>query len=134
MIEKRRDFCQLETFVAECAEAEVVVLKTALYGRMRIGRCVKRNYGHVGCAKDVLAATDRFCSGRLNACSFAVSSLHQYQPCPGDLTPYLEASYECRSGWPSQQLSLVWYFGFVSNCVAICLNLTNLRKICWLIN
>jgi len=38
---------------------------SARYGRMRQdGRCVKRDYGYVGCAADVLAHVDRLCSGR----------------------------------------------------------------------
>ena len=77
---------------------KVISMSSARYGRMRQdGRCVKRDYGYVGCAADVLAHVDRLCSGR-RVCDFAVAELHGSQPCPNDLTPYLEASYECLPG------------------------------------
>ena len=53
------DFCQLETFSANCSlgsavrSPEVAVVRAARYGRMRLGRCVRRDYGHVGCTADV---------------------------------------------------------------------------------
>jgi len=106
MVTETRDYCQLETFYAACSggvggsedQLQVVSMLTARYGRMRQdGRCVKRDYGYVGCAADVLAHVDRLCSGR-RVCDFPVSDLHGSQPCPNDLTPYLEASYECLSG------------------------------------
>ena len=37
-------------FEASCAEDEVVVMTTAQYGRMRPGRCVKKDYGYIGCS------------------------------------------------------------------------------------
>jgi len=67
-------------------------------GRMRLSRCVRRDYGHVGCTADVRAEVDAMCSGRLGGCRFAVSRLNPRQPCPGDLTPYLQIAYECVPG------------------------------------
>ena len=101
-----RDYCQLETFYAACSgdlssdePLKVISMLSARYGRMRQdGRCVKRDYGYVGCAADVLAHVDRLCSGR-RVCDFPVAELHGNQPCPNDLTPYLEASYECLPGY-----------------------------------
>ena len=37
------DTCVLETFVAECQDDEVIVIESAMYGRMNMGRCVKGN-------------------------------------------------------------------------------------------
>jgi hypothetical protein len=122
-----RDICQLETFHANCSSVtyggnsarsklrlpEVIVIQSARYGRMRFGRCVTRDYGHVGCGVNMLAEVDALCSGRLKTCQFSVSRLHSAavggaksgsddqivsQPCPGDLTSYLEASYSCIPG------------------------------------
>lgn len=91
------EYCQLEMFRATCSEGHVVVMKSALYGRMRLGRCVQRDYGFIGCSNDVTAHVDRLCSGR-QGCEFQVAELHKNQPCPADLTPYLQASYECVPG------------------------------------
>ena len=50
----------------------------------------RRDYGHLGCVTDVRAEVDAMCSGRLGGCRFAVSRLNPRQPCPADLTPYLQ--------------------------------------------
>ena len=98
------DYCQLETFYANCSRGsavklpEVAVVRSALYGRMRLSRCVRRDYGHVGCTADVRAEVDAMCSGRLGGCRFPVSRLNPRQPCPGDLTPYLQIAYDCVPG------------------------------------
>ena len=91
------EYCQLEEFHASCAPGHVVVMTSSVYGRMRIGRCVKQDYGFIGCSADVLRYVDRLCSGR-HVCQFPVAQLHGNQPCPDDLTPYLEASYQCVPG------------------------------------
>ena len=91
------EYCQLEMFRASCAPGHVVMMTSALYGRMRTGRCVKQDYGFIGCSADVLRYADRLCSG-VQICQFAVAELHGNQPCPDDLTPYLEASYQCVPG------------------------------------
>ena len=35
------EICQTETFKASCKEDEVIVMKSARYGRMHLGRCVQ---------------------------------------------------------------------------------------------
>jgi len=90
------EYCQLETFHASCPDGQVLYMDGAMYGRMRLGRCVRRDYGSIGCAADVLPHTDRLCSGR-RTCSFQVAELNGNQPCPGDLTPYLDLNYTCIS-------------------------------------
>ena len=72
-------------------------MESARYGRMRLGRCVQRSYGYLGCAADVLGQVDRRCSGRRD-CGFQVSELHGNQPCPGDLAPFLLAKHACIPG------------------------------------
>jgi hypothetical protein len=71
----------------------------AQYGRMRMGRCVKLDYGHMGCASDVIEQTDGRCSGR-RQCEIRIpdSLLAETLPCPDDLKPYLEASFRCVRG------------------------------------
>ena len=53
-----QEACQWETYKAECPAGEVVVMRAAAYGRMQYGRCVKRDYGYVGCFTDVTPCAD----------------------------------------------------------------------------
>ena len=50
-----RDYCQWDTFKASCPRHDqLVVMKSAVYGRMASGSCIERDYGYVGCQSDVL--------------------------------------------------------------------------------
>lgn len=102
------DYCAWEDFEASCGPDEVIVVTAAKYGRMALGRCVKRNYGYLGCALDALAYVDARCSGR-RQCAFSVfeDSLRELQPCPEDISAYIEASYSCVKGehFTAQDLS-----------------------------
>jgi len=74
-------------------------MKSARYGRMQFGRCVREDHGSLGCYADVLPQLDGRCSGR-RSCSVYVPdpSLHDAQSCPKELMPYLETSYICVTG------------------------------------
>ena len=50
--------------MAECKADEVVVVQSAFYGRMRLGRCVRMNMGYIGCEANALDVADQKCSGR----------------------------------------------------------------------
>ncbi len=52
--ELRTEFCQNEQFSGVCGENEVVIIESARYGRMQIGRCVKTDFGFIGCFNDIL--------------------------------------------------------------------------------
>jgi len=69
-------------------------METAYYGRLSLGHCVSRDYGFVGCFVDVLDLVAGLCSGRRD-CLLPVSRLRHLvrQPCPDDLTVYLDADY-----------------------------------------
>ena len=92
-----QEYCQWEEFSAQCAEDEMVVFTNAVYGRMRLGRCVNRDFGFIGCGTNVLTTMHRECSGR-RECQFGVTNLHGNHDCSNDLTAYLAASYECVKG------------------------------------
>ncbi len=94
-----REYCESENFHARCRFNEVIVLQTALYGRMRIGRCVKADLGYLGCATDVRPLADKKCSGR-RECDIRVpnSEFDATKPCFHELKIYLEASYKCVQG------------------------------------
>jgi len=92
------EYCQFDTFNATCRRGQVIVIDDAQYGRLRIGRCVSRDYGFLGCTADVVDMLDRTCSGR-RRCELPVPRIRQLvQPCPKDLTSYLDASYHCERG------------------------------------
>jgi len=92
------EYCQFDTFNVTCPPGQVIVMNEAQYGRLRIGRCVSRDYGFLGCTADVIDVLDRTCSGR-RRCQLPVPQIRQLvQPCPKDLTAYLEASYHCEKG------------------------------------
>lgn len=58
-----QEFCQADVFIASCPEDHVIIMKSAFYGRMRFSRCVRGDYGYIGCAKDDLDFMDSKCSG-----------------------------------------------------------------------
>ncbi len=74
-------------------------MRTARWGRMRIGQCVKGDYGYLGCATNVLDYVSGKCSGR-SGCKLSVPDpeLHKTGPCPEDFSSYLEVSYSCVKG------------------------------------
>jgi len=94
--------CQSEYLRVKCDADEVVVVEHARYGRMSISRCVKQDFGFVGCSVDVLPVLDTHCSGR-RACSVRVldDNFDNVKPCHDDLKSYLEVSYRCIKGFIS---------------------------------
>lgn len=101
-----QEFCQLETFQAECPADHVILMTSSKYGRMRLdGRCVKRDWGHLGCSVDVLTYLDGLCSGR-RSCDLPVADLSGLQPCPADLASFLEVSFRCVKGFVRTCFSL----------------------------
>ena len=73
-------------------------MESAIYGRMRIGRCVTEDLGHLECHRDVLGMADRKCSGR-HTCNVQVPdpAFETTKPC-SELQSYLEAKYKCVKG------------------------------------
>ena len=73
-------------------------MERARYGRMKMGRCLNRNY-MVSCSADVIKEADQRCSG-LQECVIKVpdEAMHEAQPCPKDVMAYLEAAYSCVPG------------------------------------
>ena len=100
MFPDAKEYCLTDTFEARCNAAdEVVLVKSAMYGRMRPGRCVQQNYGYIGCHTDVTRVIATRCSGR-SRCEITnlEAELATYQNCPADLKVYLDANYTCIKG------------------------------------
>jgi hypothetical protein len=85
---------------------QVVVMRTALYGRMKIGRCVEAGLGFLGCSADVLRLADAKCSGR-QSCDISIpdKDFDSTRPCYKELKVYLEASYSCMRGTSANFIS-----------------------------
>ena len=102
LVDRQTDeYCETELFEASCGQGHVILITRSLYGRMKVGRCIDRDYGYVGCSTDVLHLTDRACSGRRNCVVPVPNSEFRRvarETCPRDLKPYLEASYTCVRG------------------------------------
>ncbi|ESO06136.1 hypothetical protein HELRODRAFT_160282 [Helobdella robusta] len=71
----------------------VILMTSAKFGRMRMGRCIGEGYS-LGCSKDVLPYMDMMCSGR-KFCNVSVRNLVDIHPCQRDFASYLEAKYVC---------------------------------------
>jgi len=110
------EYCHNEEFVAECYDGNVILMTLALYGRMAVGRCVKTDFGFVGCYKDVINELNERCTGR-SYCSVRVpdTKLDSTDPCHVDLKSYLQATYICITG-------TYWFImrPFVTLCLSVC--------------
>ena len=95
------EYCNEESFKASCGPNRVIMMKYAAYGRMTLGRCVKKDLGYVGCSANVLEVADHLCSGK-HECEFRIPDMDKYrqptQTCLEELKSYLEASYICEDG------------------------------------
>ena len=96
----RDQYCESESFHATCPTHHVIAMHSAMYGRMRIGRCVEADLGgHLGCGTSVLDLTDQRCSGRSD-CNIRIpdGEFDTRKPCFKELKVYLEANYTCLRG------------------------------------
>jgi hypothetical protein len=90
------EFCLGETFHATCPSDQVIVITQAQYGRPTLGRCVKENFGIMGCVADVGQYMEMQCGGR-STCDVTVAdiSLQDWQQCPDNVTSFLVVAYQC---------------------------------------
>ena len=97
------EYCQWEAFEPKCEQDEVVIIKTAYYGRMKLGKCVAS--GVVGCFKEVTDLVGERCGGR-RWCRLGVpdQGLDSTAPCEVELKSYLMVSHTCVKG------ASVWMF------------------------
>ena len=102
-----RDFCFLENFEARCpAGLQVSIIKAEL-GRMRLGKCITKDNGYVGCHDIVTEEVQMKCKG-LETCIFHVSSLGpSVLSCPGNRMSFLYVEHECLPGMFEFVLPLV---------------------------
>jgi len=98
----------------QCGNGEIIAVESARYGRMRLGRCVRTDYGYIGCSTDVTDVLAGRCSGRRRCYVVNIEVLFAASnACPADLKSYVEVSYSCTIG---QSVSS-----------SVCLLVTNLK-------
>ncbi len=55
-----REYCNWETFQANCTRGHTIMMTTAKYGRMKFGRCIPEGYRpdgkmfDIGCAANII--------------------------------------------------------------------------------
>ena len=90
------DLCLNESFNVSCGGDQVILITSAVFGRMRPGRCISGDF-NLGCSKDVKSIFDAQCSAR-QSCDVSIRGLVELHPCQRDFVSYLEASYTCIEG------------------------------------
>ena len=105
-----KEICQWETFNATCGADEIVLVRSARYGRMQQGRCIESDY-RIGCDADILLTVDARCSGR-HHCTIDIpdSTLHRQVDCLKDILAYMQAEYTCVKGIYRMSLSILHTF------------------------
>jgi hypothetical protein len=109
--------CDRDFLNISCSAEQVILIESAWYGRMKVGRCVRQSLGYIDCRIDALSYVERWCSGR-QRCVQRVpdDELHDTKPCPTDTVSYLETTYRCIRG--NLPLSIVLLSsGAYSECV-----------------
>ncbi|OAF69090.1 hypothetical protein A3Q56_03105 [Intoshia linei] len=96
--------CSSESMDIDCQNTssnKVISIKTALFGRMRLGRCARENLGYIGCYANVTNYYHTACSGK-NKCSISLPNkkLESYSKCHKEIKSYLELSFICKKVYP----------------------------------
>ncbi|ELU18011.1 hypothetical protein CAPTEDRAFT_197651 [Capitella teleta] len=98
-----QEVCNAEDFNAQCGRREIIIMKSAYFGRMRLGNCITMDLGYLGCQYSVVGKLDILCSAKTE-CRMRKIVTKDFEdssssnPCPDGLELYLEADYECVKG------------------------------------
>ena len=136
------EYCAYDSFHPVCSRNEVITMTSAIYGRMKEGRCLeldprkadKNDPHYFGCSADVLEFMDVRCSGKPE-CNVPLNDqelLRQNSSCYKDLMKYLESRYTCVSG--KYVLNVLWWkLIFISLAKLNSMTMTSLTVVvCWL--
>ena len=92
------EYCPRDEFAPSCGRDEVIVMTEALFGRMRIGRCITRDRGYIGCQTDIRYRLDKICSNKPQCRVDVIDIDLKNSTCDVELKQYLEADYYCQKG------------------------------------
>lgn len=92
------DVCERDSYNASCPHQHMILMHSAMYGRMSLGTCIKKYFSNSKCDVDVLHILDGMCSG-LQYCDVRPLNpvLFDVKPCP-EQSAYLTISYKCIKG------------------------------------
>ncbi|ELU05617.1 hypothetical protein CAPTEDRAFT_228995 [Capitella teleta] len=99
------DYCDHESFSANCASGEILQILDAQYGHIRIGKCIEADLGLFGCKAEVTDILQAACNGK-RSCEISVDDnrFRDTQPCQKGVTLQVEARYACLSAVPDYNL------------------------------
>lgn len=105
------EFCDYETFEADCDSHETLMISSAVYGHISMGKCIKIDLGVFGCQADVTNILQHHCNGK-TSCSLAVNdeALRNTAPCTAGIAVFLRATYMCVKGKFLVQLFVIILF------------------------
>ena len=87
----------MENVVLSCNIDEIIIVTSAEFGRMRVGRCITENE-FIGCSNDVIYELNKRCSGKRD-CGFPVLDLEsENRECLKSMMKYLSVGYTCIKG------------------------------------
>ena len=95
------EYCSGEYFEASCNVNEVIVVTSAVFGRMEIGRCVKEDLGFLGCQNDALDTMDEACSGQRSCRTLVIKQEFRKEvqgACRNGLSGYAKITHRCQDG------------------------------------
>ena len=94
------EYCELEQFRPRCGDGQVIQVTEARYGLVSLGRCLRADFGYVGCFADVVDYLSGKCSGR-RACDQQVPDRFMKEAaarCRPEFNGFLLAAYKCIDG------------------------------------
>ena len=93
------EYCIDEYFNPKCQDNELILMQSALYGRMSNGRCLPSDKRNLGCQANVLNVLDDTCSGQ-SKCNVPVVDprITAKNGCLKGYLTYLQAEYTCVPG------------------------------------
>ncbi|ELT91193.1 hypothetical protein CAPTEDRAFT_207721 [Capitella teleta] len=88
--------CRGDNVRFSCGQGQVVLMTSALYGRMASSTCIDHYPGAMDCSSNVLPQMDAMCSGRPN-CSLTLTEnrFGENNLCHHGYDAYLTVSYQC---------------------------------------
>lgn len=93
-----------ENVEMRCGHGEIILMKEATFGRMKVGKCIKRDLGFLGCKKNVIRKMDSLCTGtsqcqmvRMFSQDFSDVGQEEGQ-CEDDMSQYLKTEHICVKG------------------------------------
>ncbi len=110
------EVCDGGTYEKRCRDGEVILVQSAKYGRMALGNCITKDYGQLGCYKDVTDIFKSKCAGKKSCSMFITKNdeelIEGYPACGAELFPYLEIDSSCQAGKPQYFVFLAYpYLG-----------------------